>query len=188
MKEYDDTIPKVPLWKVLRLNAKEWPLLLLGAVGSIFEGATFPMFAIIIGEILRVREHNYECYLHDRVNCSQFTPIPCHTPNMLWSSCSEWCALEEWNCCRMLDCVTVSTRPCLLVASALVHVWCLYTHVRTNIGAPAKKPIARYLDVVINPLCPWDLCGHWCVLQSEDSRMFFCWPHASMVDFVHLIT
>ena len=67
MKEHDATIPKVPLWKVLQLNAKEWPLLLLGAVGSIFEGATFPMFAIIIGEILRVCEHNYECYLHDRV-------------------------------------------------------------------------------------------------------------------------
>ena len=54
MKEYDATIPKVSLWRVMRLNAKEWWLLLLGALGSLLEGATFPVFAIIIGEILRV--------------------------------------------------------------------------------------------------------------------------------------
>ena len=74
MKEYDATIPKVSLWSVLRLNGREWPLLVVGAVGSMLEGATFPMFAIIIGEILRVSGYQHSQW------CSQkYVLVPTHT-------------------------------------------------------------------------------------------------------------
>ena len=76
LKEYDATIPKVPLWRVLLLNAREWPLLLLGALGSVLEGAAFPMFAIIIGEILRVSIHHSQRWNLQKWLCSQATLAP----------------------------------------------------------------------------------------------------------------
>ena len=45
------------LLKIYAKNCTEWPLFVFGVIGSLVEGATFPVFAILFGEILRVREY-----------------------------------------------------------------------------------------------------------------------------------
>eukprot|EP00731_Ephydatia_muelleri_P029636 Em0021g159a len=44
----------VSFLKVLRLSSREWWLLLLGVLGSVVDGAVYPVFAIIFGEALEV--------------------------------------------------------------------------------------------------------------------------------------
>ena len=53
-EEWDKEIPKVSLFRVLALNAKEWWIIVLGVFGSIINGSIFPLFGIIFGEILAV--------------------------------------------------------------------------------------------------------------------------------------
>ena len=50
----DEEIPVVPLHRVLRLNAKEWWIIILGLLGAAVGGSICPMFAIFFGEILAV--------------------------------------------------------------------------------------------------------------------------------------
>lgn len=45
---------KVPLWRVLKLNLKEWWIIILGLLGALMNGAIWPMFALLFGEILKV--------------------------------------------------------------------------------------------------------------------------------------
>ena len=42
------------MWKVLRLNAPEKWLILLGIVGAIISGAAFPLFALAFGEVFLI--------------------------------------------------------------------------------------------------------------------------------------
>ena len=53
-KEWDKDIPEVSLLRVMKANAKEWWLILLGLVGSIILGLIYPSFAIFFGEINEV--------------------------------------------------------------------------------------------------------------------------------------
>ena len=53
-EEWDKEIPVVPLHRVLRLNAKEWWIIILGLLGAAVGGSICPMFAIFYGEILAV--------------------------------------------------------------------------------------------------------------------------------------
>lgn len=44
----------VSFLKVLHLSSREWWLILLGVLGSVVDGAVYPIFAIIFGEALEV--------------------------------------------------------------------------------------------------------------------------------------
>ena len=42
------------LKRILRINASEWPFILLGCFGSLINGGVMPAFAIIFAEIIGV--------------------------------------------------------------------------------------------------------------------------------------
>ncbi|KAG8066441.1 hypothetical protein GUJ93_ZPchr0004g40415 [Zizania palustris] len=46
--------PRGYFFKLLKLNAPEWPYAVLGAIGSVFSGFIGPTFAIVMGEMLDV--------------------------------------------------------------------------------------------------------------------------------------
>ena len=43
----------VPLYRVLRFNAKEWWIIILGLIGAAFAGSLWPILGILFGEIIR---------------------------------------------------------------------------------------------------------------------------------------
>ena len=42
------------LFRVIKLNAKEWWVILLGLLGAAINGSIWPLFALLFGEILEV--------------------------------------------------------------------------------------------------------------------------------------
>jgi len=52
-RKEDKEIPVVPLYRVLRLNAKEWWIIILGLIGAAFAGSLWPILGILFGEIIR---------------------------------------------------------------------------------------------------------------------------------------
>ena len=48
----DEKIPVVPLHRVLRLNAKEWWIIILGLLGAAVSGSIWPVFSIFISEVV----------------------------------------------------------------------------------------------------------------------------------------
>ena len=55
-EEWDKDLQQVPLSRIMKLNAKEWWLIVLGVLGAGVQGSIFPVFAILFGEALKVRE------------------------------------------------------------------------------------------------------------------------------------
>ena len=55
--------------ELFKMNAKEWPLLVFGVIGSFIEGAAFPIFAIFFGEILAVSYLLRDCSPMSSVEC-----------------------------------------------------------------------------------------------------------------------
>ena len=53
-EEVDKDIPEASFFKIIRLNAKEWWLILIGLIGSAINGSINPLFAVLFGEILEV--------------------------------------------------------------------------------------------------------------------------------------
>lgn len=53
-EEREEELPDVSLWRIFSINQKWWWLMALGAAGAMFNGAMFPIFAIIFGEVLEV--------------------------------------------------------------------------------------------------------------------------------------
>ncbi len=53
-EEWDKDLPQVSMLRVVRLNAKEWWMIVIGAIASMFSGAIFPLFGLVFGEILGV--------------------------------------------------------------------------------------------------------------------------------------
>ena len=53
-EEADKDIPEVSVFRVLKYNAKEWWLILLGTIGAAINGSINPLFAVLFGEIFRV--------------------------------------------------------------------------------------------------------------------------------------
>ena len=53
-EEADEDIPEVSMLRVIRVNAKEWWMILLGSIGSAINGSINPLFAVLFGEIFRV--------------------------------------------------------------------------------------------------------------------------------------
>ena len=50
----EEDVTTVSFMKVLRLSSREWWMILLGVLGSMVDGAVYPVFAIIFGEALEV--------------------------------------------------------------------------------------------------------------------------------------
>ena len=50
-EEADKDIPEVSILRVLKYNAKEWYLILLGTIGSAINGSINPLFAVLFGQI-----------------------------------------------------------------------------------------------------------------------------------------
>ncbi len=53
-EQWDKDLPEVSLFRVIRLNAPEWWMILLGVIASALSGAVFPVFGLVFGEILGV--------------------------------------------------------------------------------------------------------------------------------------
>ena len=53
-EEADKDIPEVSLLRVLKYNAREWWLIVLGTIGSAINGSINPLFAVLFGEIFSV--------------------------------------------------------------------------------------------------------------------------------------
>ncbi|KAK3589575.1 hypothetical protein CHS0354_043029 [Potamilus streckersoni] len=53
-KKEEEKAPQVSVTRILRMNASEWYLILLGCFGSLINGGVMPAFAIIFSEILGV--------------------------------------------------------------------------------------------------------------------------------------
>jgi len=51
MAPEDEQLPKPSQRRMLMANAPEWKTMLIGLVSSVVNGATFPVFAIIFGEV-----------------------------------------------------------------------------------------------------------------------------------------
>ncbi|KAG7310331.1 hypothetical protein JYU34_003103 [Plutella xylostella] len=47
-EEEDDVIP-VSNWDLMKQNAPEWPLLVIGSIAAFIQGTTFPVFAVLFG-------------------------------------------------------------------------------------------------------------------------------------------
>ena len=43
---------KVSLFRVIKLNSKEWWIILVGLQGALISGSIWPLFALLFGEIL----------------------------------------------------------------------------------------------------------------------------------------
>lgn len=60
---------KFNLWKILKMNAEEWPQILCGCVCSIIMGAAMPLFAVLFGSILGVLAvRNDDAYVRSETN------------------------------------------------------------------------------------------------------------------------
>ena len=53
-EEADKDIPEVSIFRVLRINAKEWWMILLGSIGSAINGSINPLFAVLFGQVFEV--------------------------------------------------------------------------------------------------------------------------------------
>ena len=49
---WDKELPEAGFSKVIRLNAKEWWIILIGVLASAIGGAIFPVFGVVLGETL----------------------------------------------------------------------------------------------------------------------------------------
>ena len=53
-EEWDKEIPPVSLGRLLKVNAPEWWLIIVGVLAAMVNGSVFPVYSILFGEVLRV--------------------------------------------------------------------------------------------------------------------------------------
>lgn len=53
-EEWDKEIPPVSLGRVIKVNAPEWWLIVIGVLAAMINGSVFPVYSILFGEVLRV--------------------------------------------------------------------------------------------------------------------------------------
>jgi ABC-type multidrug transport system fused ATPase/permease subunit len=53
-EEWDKDTPKVSILRVIKLNAREWWIILIGVIGAAVNGCIWPAFGFLFGEILEV--------------------------------------------------------------------------------------------------------------------------------------
>ncbi|XP_035989695.1 ATP-dependent translocase ABCB1-like isoform X1 [Fundulus heteroclitus] len=66
--EEDEDVPMVSLFKVLRLNASEWPYILVGLICAAINGALQPLFAILFSKIITVFAEPDQTVIRQRAN------------------------------------------------------------------------------------------------------------------------
>lgn len=54
-EEEEEKVPTVPLSRIMKMNATEWPYILLGCVGAAIQGTVTPLYAIVFGDVFGVR-------------------------------------------------------------------------------------------------------------------------------------
>lgn len=59
--ETSEAIYPVSMLRLINLNAKEWPYILVGSLAAVVMGASLPTFAVIFGEFFGVRRLVFEC-------------------------------------------------------------------------------------------------------------------------------
>ena len=64
LEEFDKDLEQVGLLQILKVNAKEWPFIALGILGSFIEGIGLPLFAIFFGEVLTVSVADTQHAMH----------------------------------------------------------------------------------------------------------------------------
>lgn len=57
--EKTEEIYPVSMMRLIRLNGKEWPYILIGSIAAVIMGASLPTFAIIFGEFFGVSNKSY---------------------------------------------------------------------------------------------------------------------------------
>jgi len=85
----------VPVKRVMKMNAKEWPYITLGCIMALLRGSVHPFFALIFGSMLGVSFHlellpfviRWLVYKHIIFCCFQFH--------------NTWC-LVQWQCSGVL--------------------------------------------------------------------------------------
>ena len=53
-EEEEEDVPSISLFKLLSLNSKMFPVILLGCLGAIVNGFIYPSFSIIFGEVIQI--------------------------------------------------------------------------------------------------------------------------------------
>ena len=53
-EEWDKEIPNVAMGRVIKVNAPEWWLIVVGVLAAMVNGSVFPLYSILFGEVLRV--------------------------------------------------------------------------------------------------------------------------------------
>ena len=53
-EEWDKEIPPASFLRLLKVNAPEWWLIIIGVLAAIVNGSVFPVYSILFGEVLRV--------------------------------------------------------------------------------------------------------------------------------------
>ena len=75
----DEDLPQISFWELLKLNQKDWYLVLVGVVMSAILGCLFPILAILFSDVLRVSYH-----------------APCHTHTCSSHVCLSVCSGVRW--------------------------------------------------------------------------------------------
>ncbi len=57
-EEEKENLPVVPLLRIMKMNRKETPFIILGCLASLVNGTSQPAFALIFAEMLAVRNAN----------------------------------------------------------------------------------------------------------------------------------
>ncbi|KAI5641364.1 ABC transporter domain-containing protein [Phthorimaea operculella] len=58
----DEEVKSISDWELLRLNAPEWPLMVVGSVAAFLQGACFPAFAVLFGFTSGVSETSSQLF------------------------------------------------------------------------------------------------------------------------------
>uniref|UniRef100_A0A3Q2PIR9 ABC-type xenobiotic transporter n=1 Tax=Fundulus heteroclitus TaxID=8078 RepID=A0A3Q2PIR9_FUNHE len=66
--EEDEDVPMVSIFKVLRLNASEWPYILVGLICATINGAIQPLFAVLFSKIITVFAEPDQTIIRQRAN------------------------------------------------------------------------------------------------------------------------
>ena len=53
-EEWDKEIPQASFFRLMKVNAPEWWLIVIGVLAAIVNGSVFPVYSILFGEVLRV--------------------------------------------------------------------------------------------------------------------------------------
>ena len=51
----DEDLPKASILRIMKLNAPEWQIIVVGVIASAINGGSMPAYAILFGEVLGVR-------------------------------------------------------------------------------------------------------------------------------------